>query len=322
MMIKSDRIRRWFGYSRRERQGTYLLSVILLLVLTARLSGVLDPGREGDELVTDLDPPEESLQPFIFDPNSAAVDEMVSLGLSMRQATTVDNYRKAGGRFRKPEDFRKIYGIDSSLKERLIPYIRIAEVPEEKKDDAAPARTGNRERAVGGSREATGYSGEDVHDSSLYPGREPRVTSEERLSTAVIELNSADSFLLKSLPGIGDVLSVRIVKYRNLLGGFVSVSQIEDVYGIDSLLADQLKPLLKADTTLVKTVNINSAEYGDLIRHPYISESEASGIIRYRNRVGTIGSVSELVINRIIERERYKKVVPYLSLSQDTTYVR
>jgi DNA uptake protein ComE-like DNA-binding protein len=314
MMIKSDRIRRWFGYSRRERQGTYLLSVILLLVLAARLSGVIGSGRNGDVVVNEPDTPEESVQPFIFDPNRATVDELVSLGLSLRQATTVDNYRKAGGRFRKPEDFRKIYGIDSSLTDTLIPFIHIAGSTGEKEVDDHPARSVQGERAGGGSRETT--------PSSSYPGREPRVSSEEHLTPSVIELNSADSLLLRSLPGIGDVLSARIVKYRNLLGGFVSVSQIGEVYGIDSILAGQLKMLLKADTTLVRTVNINSAGYGDLIRHPYISESEASGIIRYRNSVGAIGSVSELVINRIIARDRYEMVLPYLSVSQDTAIVR
>jgi DNA uptake protein ComE-like DNA-binding protein len=322
MMIKSDRIRRWFGYSRRERQGTYLLSVILLLVLTARLSGVLGPGKESDGGVTETVQPADTLQPFIFDPNSAAVDELVSLGLSMRQATTVDNYRKAGGQFRKPEDFRKIYGIDSSLRERLIPFIHIAEAPEGNEDDAATGRAGKRERAGGGNTATTHYTGDGIHDSLSYQKRESGVSREEELPFAVIELNSADSLLLKSLPGIGDVLSVRIVKYRNLLGGFVSVSQLGEVYGIDSMLVDKLRPLLVADITLIRAVDINNAGYGDLLRHPYISEMEASGIIRYRNRVGTIGSVSELVINRIIDRNRYEKLLPYLKPAGDTTHLR
>ncbi|MCA1756674.1 MAG: helix-hairpin-helix domain-containing protein [Bacteroidales bacterium] len=330
-MIKSDRIRRWFGYSRRERQGTYLLSVILLLVITARLSGLIGPGEEREEGIADADTIPATAQPFMFDPNSADIDELVSLGLTQRQATTLSNYRKAGGRFRKPEDFRKIYGIDSSVRERLIPFIYIAEAPPEHWHDASQTRTAEKKRAVGGSpgidpayverpNDKKSY-GETLHYTSSYHERGDQMSREEESPPPAIDLNSADSLLLKSLPGIGDVLSVRIVKYRNILGGFISVNQIEEVYGIDSLLADRLKPLLVADRSLVRQVNINSAGYGDFLRHPYISESEASMIISYRDRVGTIGSVSELVLNRIFDRERYEKVFPYLTAGGDTAHL-
>ena len=49
----------------------------------------------------------------------------------------------------------------------------------------------------------------------------------------LVELNMADTTTLKKVPGIGPVFANRIVKYRNLLGGFYAVSQLREVYGID-----------------------------------------------------------------------------------------
>lgn len=374
-MLKPDRFRRWFGYSRRERQGTYILSLILVVVLIARMSGLIHPGSFPlAEVIYDSDE-KATASLFLFDPNSAGIDDLILLGLSQRQATTLDNYRKAGGRFRKPEDFRKVYGIDSSLQERLIPYINIGVSVSEDKDgnnmnggsrgggesnmngggrrrgdsngnsgrsriedaatdfgSVAPVRTvvsGRRgENEITVSRNKSGsrdYSdrnyGNRDYDNQDYRDRYPLQNGAYGNNPLIIELNSADSFLLKSLPGIGNVLSSRIVRYRNLLGGFVTVNQMEEVYGIDSLLAAGLEPLLFTDTTLVRPMDINRADYGDLLRHPYISEIEASLIIHYRKTVGVIESISELLVNRIIEPARFWRVYPYLTVTNDSILI-
>ena len=348
-MFKSDRIRRWFGYSRRERQGTYLLSLILVVVLIVRLSGVMRPGTAPlEELLNDVEE-QATVTLFPFDPNSAGIEDLVLLGLTRRQATTLENYRNAGGRFREPGDFRKVYGIDSSLQEKLIPYIYIDEAASgDIGEDAGSSRdpvsrnwddnrrggrtAGTDSRAPGSIRErdlAAGRSeggGNRDYDNRYYDNRDNSSRTPWQSGTAEknplrIELNSADSLLLKSLPGIGNVLSSRIVRYRNLLGGFVTVKQLAEVYGIDSLLTARLEPLLFTDTTLVRAIDINSAGYGDLLRHPYISEIEASRIINYRNRAGVIESISELPINRIIEPVRFRRVLPYLTLSNDSIFL-
>ncbi|TFH36016.1 MAG: hypothetical protein E4G95_06220, partial [Bacteroidia bacterium] len=104
--------------------------------------------------------------------------------------------------------------------------------------------------------------------------------------SVICEINSADSSRLVELKGIGPVLSGRIIKYRRLLGGFVSVSQLTEVYGIDSALVKSLSKYLAVDSSLVTRIDINSSGYGDLVRHPYISPEQANLIIRYRSRVG------------------------------------
>ena len=341
-MLKSDRFRRWFGYSRRERQGTYILSLILVVVLIARIAGLMSPGSHP---LAEIIPETEENAPailFPFDPNNAGIDDLVLLGLSQRQATTLENYRKAGGKFRKPEDFKKVYGIDSALQERLIPYINIDEsaggdMEYGSRYFVSGSNSGGISNRVSSSNRVSGSrnrgssitggsnrnSGSRIGDASKGSASGETESVDRNYGTdgnnpLRIELNSADSFLLKSLPGIGNVLSSRIVRYRNLLGGFVTVDQLGEVYGIDSLLVAELEPLLFTDTTLVRTIDINRAGYGDLLRHPYISETEVSLIIRYRNMVGVIESISELLVNRLIEPVRYRRVYPYLTIMNDS----
>lgn len=335
-MFKSDRIRRWLGYSRRERQGTYLLSLILLVVLIVRMTGLIRPHTPSfEEVLNDVEE-QAAVTLFPFDPNSAGIEDLVLLGLSHRQATTLENYRQAGGRFRKPGDFRKVYGIDSSLQEKLIPYIYIDEAASgDISVDAGSSRNPGSSRSYGGNSRGSIVTDTDsgtpgsIKERDMaagrsegggnrdYSSRPPWQDGTAEKSPVKIELNSADSLLLKSLPGIGNVLSSRIVRYRNLLGGFVTVNQLEEVYGIDSLLVASLGPLLFTDTTLVRAIDVNRAGYGDLLRHPYISEIEASRIINYRNRAGVIESIYELPMNRIIEPVRFRRVIPYLTVSSD-----
>lgn len=128
-----------------------------------------------------------------------------------------------------------------------------------------------------------------------------------------IELNSCDSATLESLPGLGPVLSARIVKFRSLLGGFYSVEQLKEVYGLDGETYEKVAGLLYVDTSLVSLIKVKEADYRELIRLPYFSKDEVNALLRYRTiSGGTIGSVDELESNGVISLETSRKVVHYL----------
>jgi DNA uptake protein ComE-like DNA-binding protein len=149
---------------------------------------------------------------------------------------------------------------------------------------------------------------------SQAPARELRV-QEARNQTKVkklIELNSADSALLETLPGIGPVLSLRIIKYRNLLGGFVAVDQLQEVYGISPETYNAIKARVIVDTAAIRRVSVNSAEFRDLWRVPYLKRYDIHAIIKYRDFKGKIGNIEELVSNKIVEDSTARKVRPYL----------
>ena len=128
-----------------------------------------------------------------------------------------------------------------------------------------------------------------------------------------ISLNSCDSMTLEHLPFLGPVLSGRIIKYRNLLGGFVAVDQLREVYGLSDSAFSAISGRFFIDSSLVRLLNINKASYVDLLRHPYLEKSDVESIIRYRERKHDIITVKELTDNNIIRSEQARKVLPYLT---------
>ena len=127
-----------------------------------------------------------------------------------------------------------------------------------------------------------------------------------------IELNICDSTDLEKLPGIGPVLSARIIKYRNLLGGYVSVAQLKEVYGLRDSTYQIIYNLLSADSTMVKRININLAGFSELNRHPYLERYDVQAILKYRELQGRVEGISDLTDNNIMTGERALRILPYL----------
>lgn len=129
---------------------------------------------------------------------------------------------------------------------------------------------------------------------------------------ALINLNICDTADLISLPGIGPVLSVRIIKYRNLLGGYAAVNQLNEVYGLPPETFDLIKERVYADTTIISRIRINSAGYKEISKLPYFEKYEVQAILKYRELKGRIRGISELVDNKLIPSDKVPKIKPYL----------
>lgn len=127
-----------------------------------------------------------------------------------------------------------------------------------------------------------------------------------------IDINSCDSAALESLPGIGPVLSSRIIKFRNLIGGYISVDQLSEVYGMPEETLKLNSANLYADTSKIRKIRINSAGFRELIRHPYFKKEEVPDIIKYRKLKGEIKGIDELVENKIISAETRAKIKFYI----------
>lgn len=109
-----------------------------------------------------------------------------------------------------------------------------------------------------------------------------------------VELNQADSLTLQKVPGIGPVFSRRIIKYRDLLGGFYAVHQLAEVYGIDADKYAALEPWFTVDTTLIRPLAVNQADYRTLIRHPYLNKQQTKILLRLIERKGKLQGWEEL----------------------------
>lgn len=132
-----------------------------------------------------------------------------------------------------------------------------------------------------------------------------------------VNLNGADSVALLPLPGIGPVFAGRIIKYRNLLGGFVSPEQLMEVYGMEGATVDLITSSLYIDSLLLRKLNLNSASFRDLLRHPYLEYEDVKAIVNYRDVLGHISTLDELYQNMILPDSILEKFAPYLELSID-----
>jgi DNA uptake protein ComE-like DNA-binding protein len=130
------------------------------------------------------------------------------------------------------------------------------------------------------------------------------------------DLNLSDSSALVKLPGIGPVLSSRIIKYRHLLGGFARVSQLREVYGLPEETFNMIKDRVFADSTAVTRININSAGYKELSHLHYFEKYEVTAILKYRELKGRINSIDDLTENKLLTAEKASKVRPYLKFDE------
>lgn len=130
----------------------------------------------------------------------------------------------------------------------------------------------------------------------------------------MVELNAADTAALISLRGIGPGFAKRIVKFRDLLGGFIRKEQLLEVYGFDQERYDLVAPQVMLDTSLVKKLNINTASADELGRHPYIGRKTASKIYWYRVNHGSYSDVSDVLKYNLAEDQLYSKLAGYLTV--------
>jgi competence ComEA-like helix-hairpin-helix protein len=132
-----------------------------------------------------------------------------------------------------------------------------------------------------------------------------------KASKARIELNTADSLALDQVSGIGPAFASRILKYRERLGGFYSLEQLKEVYGVDSAHFAQWLPQLTLNTAVVRKIDVNTATFEELKRHPYLSYKQINALIQYRKQHGAYASLSDLKNIPLFTDEILRKLAPY-----------
>jgi len=127
-----------------------------------------------------------------------------------------------------------------------------------------------------------------------------------------VDINRADSLQLLPLPGIGPVFSGRIIKYRNLLGGYAALHQLEEVYGLDKETIEKISASILFDTAAIRRLDVNGASFSDLLRHPYLDYDDVKSLLNYREFKGRIGSVKEIRGNNLLHDSTLERVIPYM----------
>ena len=228
----------------------------------------------------------------MFDPNTVDSNTLVHLGFKPWQAQNLLKYRAKGGKYRKAEDLKRLYGMTDSMYQTLQPYICI-ELENLKVDSSA------NDSLMGDTTR---------HDTM------PRWQHVKK--DTILNLRTADTTELKMIRGIGSYRAKQIVRYREALGGFVRVEQLLEVEGMENVPDSVLKHFV-LDTADVKQLNINSIGVRQLSKHPYLSFEEAKAIYEFRRKKIRLDSLGQLNELECVSDEAIKRIAPYLNFDKN-----
>jgi len=223
---------------------------------------------------------------FYFSPNTISKDSLLLLGISEVLANQWVNYRKKVKPFKSVDDLKNLYAMNDSVLDKLKPYMRWKNIT------ISPKK-------------------EFINKPNFHESTQTERTV-EKAKTIKIELNNADLTELIKIKGIGNVYATRIIKYRDLLGGFTRKEQVKEVYGISDSLFDMISNQIFVDSLMPKQININNAETKILAQHPYINWSVAQSIVNYRQIHGCYQQLSDIMRSDLVNEILYNKIAPYL----------
>jgi competence protein ComEA len=291
-------IRGYFGFSQKEASGFIILSSLIILALSAPfIYDKLTPSTTNtssedqlilESLIQEMKNEEIFTAPvnktdsvassqimyFAFDPNTANSADLQKLGIQKYVAERIIKFRDKGGKFRVKKDLKKIYGLSETKYEKLCSYILLP--------DSIP-------------------KAERKHQS-------------KESTTLSFDLNKADTLQLNKLKGIANIMSARIIKYRDKLGGFIHKDQLKEIYGISPIALEELEKKTFIDRNFIpEKINLNSATVQDLSSHPYLGKKSAAAIVNYRSQHGNFATFEDLKQIISLTQEQMEKVKPYLS---------
>jgi competence protein ComEA len=297
-----NRLRAWlrsfFGFSRTETNGFLILLPLCFIIIFIEpiyqfwfTSQPQDSSKDVallDSIVsnwkfpspTDSTTVKPGAKRFPFDPNSASREALIELGFEEKIVNRIVNFRSKGGKFKIKSDLKKIYGIDTLLTIELYPFNKLPEAIKQ------------------------------VDKQRSTPASKPTSVTPE-----IVDINVADTSALIRLKGIGAKLALRIVKYRDRLGGFVSSNQFHEIYGLDSLAISELKTkTIIINDFIPRQININTATEKQLTSLPYITFTLAKAIVAYRFQHKNFNAIDDLKNIAILDEARFQKIKPYLTV--------
>ena len=285
-----DSLRKWFSFSKGERVAIItILALILLLILAClfrpsrkslsdeslhNLDSLLSLRKAAIEQQQQADKPQElaELHPFPFNPNTLTEEEWLQMGLTDRQVRNIMNYKAKGGKFYSKNDLGKLYTISEEEFAQLEPFIVLPEVARERSGKSLSSRGG-------------------VSTGSTTASAAPT----EKKAIPIVDLNTVDSTTLVELPQIGPYTAVRIIEFREKLGGFIDKEQLRDVKGMDDARFAAIQPYINLGAVEIRKVDVNRADFKTLVHHPYLSYEQVKRIVNQREKRGMIKNWAQLV---------------------------
>ena len=293
MISSKEKFRDYTTLSKREQRG--LLVTVSLMALIIFLPDIyinsflyqrdLDYSIEErlkiiafSEMHYDHDAVKTEITLFPFDPNTVDKAQMKELGFQDFLSDRIIKYRNAGGKFHQVQDLLKMYGIKEAFYLKLKPYINITLIKPK----------------------------QIIEKTKIDPIVENKLT---------LNINVCDSADLIRLKGIGPVYASRIIRYRKALGGYTTVRQLKEIYGLTDSTYQKIEPnIYISQLDSINKIHINNVSSDQLRRHPYFRNYNLSAsITNFRKQHGDYSSLDDLKLNVLVTDSTLEKISPYIT---------
>lgn len=312
-----------------RRAIIFLASLIVISLIVVVVSGIKnDESAENNTdyvmkssdyqaVKQDKDAPNQSrttIEARCFDPNTVDSATLINNGLKPYQVHAFLRYRSSGAVFRKPLDISRLNCLNDDDIDRLLPLIKISNQYSNRRVKYPIAKSSGYKKSYEkrgsyfSERNNTSYkeqnTGKDYKNG--YSDSNPKFES-----LTLVDVNTADTTLLKRVPGIGSYTAKKIVGLRTQLGAIHSVRQLSL---LPHMSQDVLEWLTISQQSIqnIKKININTATFNQLRQHPYIGYDHARDIQRYINIYGKVRNEEQLLSANIFQPEEMKLLSPYL----------
>lgn len=292
--MKSNPFKDFFYFIKSDRRAIVALGCVAVFAIGVLL--VVDAWKDKDngtiakeKVSVEEEKDEERVEVVMreFDPNTVDSMTLIGFGLKDWKVRNFLHYRAAGKVFRSAEEMGKTYGWTEEDVEKVRGYVRVGKEYEKKDVKKWEMREKMEER----------------EDRQTY-------TSNKFRTLTKVDVNTADTALLRRVPGIGGKISEAIVAYRKKLGGFYSVEQLRELKIVSPELLDWFEVSSSPD---IQRLNINKASFQALNSHPYISYEQTKALLQYIRLYGKVKDEQALLETGLFTKEEVERLKPYLA---------
>ena len=288
-------IKSYFEFTRGQQTGIFLLFAIIVIFQSiyffADFSSFSEASPEKEKwisLQSQIDSMKQEKLDFVptiypFNPNFITDYKGYNLGMSVPEIDRLLAFRKGNKYVNSPEEFQAVTKVSDSLLNAISPYFKFPDWVNNKKE----------------------FKDYKKYDNKAFAKKEKMV---------VIDINEATQEDLIKIYGIGEAISLRILKYKESLGGFVSMEQMNDVWGLSPEVIENLNTHFKISAvSTVKKIDINNASIKELSMFPYFKYPISKNIVTFRSMNGDIKNIEDLTKIKGLSIEKAKIIALYLN---------
>jgi DNA uptake protein ComE-like DNA-binding protein len=290
----SETIKSFFTFSRAQRTGVFLLFTLIIALQLAYFfidfSSFSSASAEKEKwlsLQSKIDSLKQEKLNYVpkiypFNPNFITDYKGYKLGMSVAEIDRLFAFRKQNKYVNSAKEFQAVTKVSDSLLNAISPYFKFPDWVNTKKE----------------FKEYTKY------DNTAFAKKEKK---------AVIDINQATQEDLIAIYGIGEATSLRILKFKESLGGFVSMEQMRDVWGLSTEVIENLNTHFKvSELPKLKKIDINNASIKELSEFPYFKYPISKNIVTYRSMNGDLKNIDDLTKIKGMSIDKANIIVLYL----------